>query len=75
MRGLKSQETTYKMQKEEDKKREVDLLNAKQNEMSNVLIELDVRSIVKGWSYNIIIEKTIGTSAKARGSQETGVTI
>lgn len=47
VRGLKGQETEYMMQKEQAKRKEVELLNAKQTEMSNILIELDVSHIVE----------------------------
>lgn len=42
LREIKNQELAYKKQKESDKKREIEFLNAKQNEVSNVLVELDV---------------------------------
>ena len=40
---MKEKEFTYKKQKEEDKKRETEYLYSKQNEMSNIMIDIDVR--------------------------------
>ncbi len=47
MKGLKTNESAYKRQKDDDKKREMEYVVQMENEMSNVLIELDVRTFNK----------------------------
>jgi len=43
LKELKVNESAYKKQKDDEKRKEFDYVNSKENEMSNVLIELDVK--------------------------------
>jgi len=45
LRELKMNEMTYKKQKDDEKRKEVEYVISKESEMSNILIELDVSHV------------------------------